>query len=171
MKKILITLLLGLLSLNLDAQHMKFNGVEMTGSLSSFVAKLKAKGWRDCYNESAANNPRITALEKSNWAGLNDVMIGVYATPKTKTTYLVIVNYICSQDEFYYCLENLKSSLTSVYGEPDVVDGDYVFYVDNNYELIGYIRLETKMEDGCLRCTYSDKKGFSLNEKEKQSDL
>ena len=148
MKKILFTLLLGLLSLNLYAQHMKFNGVEMGGTLNSFVAKLKAKGWRDCYNEEAARTPRITALKKSNWAGLDDVMIGVYATPKTKTTYMVIVFCKCDYTGFSDYLEHLKTSLTNVYGYPED-GGDFYWYdVVNGTELIGTILLSTERKDG-----------------------
>ena len=168
MKKLLISLLLCLFCLNISAQHMEFNGVEMTGSASDFVAKLKAKGWKDFYEKEAANDPRLTTLKKEIWASFKDVVACVCTTPKSNVVFTIILDI--PVNNFQISFESLKQSLIAKYGEP-LTDEDNCIMFGSGNPTIGCVILN-KLPDGeSITCSYLDLDGLAKNSKETQSDL
>lgn len=83
MKRFLATLLL-VLPMLLSAQHLKFMGIPLTGTITSFSTKLKAKGFTvSKYNKSA---PKGVRLFDGTFFG-NDASVYVYYDPRTSQVY------------------------------------------------------------------------------------
>lgn len=168
MKKNLVCLLLFVLSVNVSAQHMEFNGVEMTGAANEFVSKLKAKGWIDFYEKEAANDPRLTTIKKDSWASFKDVVACVCTTPKSKIVYAVVLDI--PVNNFNVSFEYLKQSLLSKYGEPISDEGNGIIFGSGNPR-IGFLVLNKLPSGNSITCTYFDLEGYSINKSETQSDL
>lgn len=95
-------------------EHMKFKGVEIDGSLSEMVTKLKAKGFTYLGAEDGI------AIMKGDFAGYRDCQIVVLSMKETGKVNAIGVAF--PEREDWSSLEGdydrLKSMLTEKYGEP-----------------------------------------------------
>lgn len=112
MKKTLLTFICFMLILTGFGQTkpMKFMGVGMNSTLSTFVSKLKGKGFTEDVNH---NKPNLVVM-KGVFAG-ERVKLEVRSAAKTHLIYNVSVFFNMST-QFTY--EDLKQRLTDKYGEP-----------------------------------------------------
>lgn len=93
MKKVAVFFACILLSLNINAQHLKFKGVEITGALSSMVGELKKMGYELISNDGSC---AILSGEFAN----EDCYLSVYATPSSKQVHTIVVSFE-KQDNWY----------------------------------------------------------------------
>lgn len=95
-------------------EHMKFKGVEIDGSLSEMVTKLKAKGFTYLGAEDGI------AILQGDFAGYRDCQIVVLSMKETGKVNAIAVAF--PNREEWSSLEGdydrLKSMLTEKYGEP-----------------------------------------------------
>ncbi|MBO7646815.1 MAG: hypothetical protein J6S56_01800 [Bacteroidales bacterium] len=112
MKKTLLTFICFMLILTGFGQTkpMKFMGVGMNSTLSTFVSKLKGKGFTEDVNH---NKPNLVVM-KGVFAG-ERVKLEVRSAAKTHLIYNVSVFFNMST-QFTY--EDLQQRLTEKYGEP-----------------------------------------------------
>ena len=112
MKKTILTIICFMLILTGFGQTkpMKFMGVGMNSTLSTFVSKLKGKGFTEDVNH---NKPNMVVM-KGVFAG-ERVKLEVRSAAKTHLIYNVSVFFNMST-QFTY--EDLKQRLTEKYGEP-----------------------------------------------------
>lgn len=144
MKKSLLFILCCLFSFTLFAQekHMEFKGTPINGTLSSFVQKMKTKGYKTILTENNA-----VALE-GEFIGKKAVIF-VIATPKTKMVWKVGVNlekkisWSSLKDEY----NTIKDSYIKKYGK---ASHSFERFDDPYYEGDGYELQALKME----KCTY-----------------
>ncbi len=118
MKKIII--LLTFLSITISSfaqesnEHLKFKGIPINGTLNSFVAKLKQKGFTHITTSDGV------AMLSGDFAAYKDCTIGAVALKNRDLVCKVAV--IFSSRETWSSLENnylsLKQMLTKKYGEP-----------------------------------------------------
>ena len=117
MRKILLLILMTV-ALFVNAQgHMTFKGIEIDGTVPEMVKKLEGKGYT-----KLPQMGEVTMLT-GTFTG-QDVMLGLYTTPVTKTVYGIMVIYMDNADSWALLsgkYEGLKERLTSKYGEPDEV--------------------------------------------------
>lgn len=155
MKKIILTLILVLFSSISYAQHMKFDGLSINGSITEFTTKLKAKGYT--IDPQSKNEPTGVRLFRGKYEGQR-VVAGVYYHPTAKTVMAVMVMYQCSsQDAQIKKVSQFLSEMIEKYGEdniehetggydePDDIwsveldDGTYSVIYDSDYdEVYGY---------------------------------
>lgn len=115
MKKILITIFAILFAICSFAQeHLTFKGVPIDGTLSSYVAKMKAKGF------SYLGSSNGVAMLKGDFAAHKSCTIAV-ATMQNKDLVSRIGVMFPEQDQWQYLYgdySELKELLTIKYGEP-----------------------------------------------------
>lgn len=111
MKKILATALfcIALIVGNAQTQPMKFLGIGMNSTMSTFISKLKGKG----FVEDASHSRPNYAVLKGTFAG-ERVKLEVRSAAKTHLVYKVDV-YFTLSTQFTYA--DLKGRLTNKYGE------------------------------------------------------
>ena len=185
MKKLFFMMLLCAISVCVSAQnHLTFKGVPIEGSLTSFVAKLQAKG----FTKISSNEER--AMMKGDFSGDSRTIL-IYATKTTKQVYAVCV--VLKESSSWSTLKSTyneyKSSLATKYGEGDSYENFLSPYKEGDgYEMIA-LRAEkclyaTTFEiasgtiaimiisanNGAVALYYTDKTNTKLSEKE-QKDL
>ncbi len=121
MKKLLIVLIL-LAGMNAAAQngHMMFKGIPIDGNLTTFVNKLKQKGFSVLQSENGV------AMLKGDFAGQKNCVVGVYEH-ESKIVNRVVVMFP-SKDTWTYLYNDyrdLKDMLTEKYGEPAGVQEEF----------------------------------------------
>jgi hypothetical protein len=111
MKKILLSALfcVSLLLSSAQTQPMKFLGVGMNSTMSTFVSKMKGKGFVEDVNHTKPNY----TLMKGTFAG-ERVKIEIRSAAKTHLVYSVNVFFNMST-QFTY--EDLQNRLSGKYGE------------------------------------------------------
>lgn len=118
MKKLFFFLAAALVSVSVLAEgHMKFKGVEITGKLPEVVKQLTDKG----YTKVSQDKDYVAMY--GSFTGQN-VVLGVYATPISKTVSRIAVIYPEGGDSWTILsnqYEGLKERLTNKYGEPSEV--------------------------------------------------
>ena len=117
-------------------EHMKFKGVEIDGSLSEMVTKLKTKGFVYLGAEDGI------AIMKGDFAGYRDCQIVVLSMKETGKVNAIGVAF--PEREDWSSLEGdydrLKSMLIEKYGEPSqVIERFNRDYVSNNQMRFYYI--------------------------------
>lgn len=121
MKQFLISLILSCFAVCGFAQeHLTFKGIPITGSMTSFCQKLKAKGF-----VQATNKPDRSFF-KGTFTG-KKVTVGVGATGNGRNVHSVVVLFDGSDDwkTLTSTYDYYKSLYTEKYGEPEV-------YTENN---------------------------------------
>ena len=108
-----------------ESEHLTFKGVPIDGTLSQYVAKMKAAGFSYLGEEDG------TALLKGDFAGFKGCTIGVSTLKSVNVVSQIAV--IFPEREDWSILENdynnLKAMLTEKYGEP----AEVVEKFDNKY--------------------------------------
>ena len=154
MKKLFFTMLLCVISISVSAQaHLTFKGVPIDGSLTSFVEKLKAKGFTSVVNNSDG------ATMKGNFGGkICKIRVGI--TKTSKKVYLVIVQV--EESDSWRTLKSTyneyKSLLTTKYGKGKSVECFFSPYEEGDGEEMNALRLRK-----CLyKTTFETSKGYVM---------
>ena len=184
MKKNLIILLLCLFVMSVPAQaeHLKFMGIPLTGTISQFQQKLVAKGVK--YDKAMSQQlPAGVRMFNGTFAGEKS-KIFVYYDPTSKVVYKAkaVSGYpsASSCDSKY---EDLKSMLSSKYSEAetgiDYQDGHEAYYyrVYDNGNPLGIIAVYVSYNlyaypmDNEVNIEYIDYINYLKNDDSKMNDL
>lgn len=117
-------------------EHMKFKGVEIDGSLSEMVTKLKTKGFTYLGAEDGI------AILQGDFAGYRDCQIVVLSMKETGKVNAVAVAFPDREEwsSLKGDYDRLKSMLTEKYGEPSqVIEKFNKDYVPDNWFRFHYI--------------------------------
>lgn len=145
MKNVLLFIICSLFFCNLSAQekHMEFKGIPINGTLSTFVQKMKVKGYKTVYTQDNA------VVMEGEFIG-KKADIYILATPKTKIVWKVGVNLEkeISWSSLKSEYNKIKESYMNKYGKPlhSFERFDEPYYEGDGYELQAL-----KME----KCTYT----------------
>lgn len=135
MKKIFLLCFLSL-SIFANAEHMKFKGVEINGSMKSFVKQMEEKGFTKVSDEGIG-------MMIGKFTG-QDVALGIYETPMSKQVSRVMVMYYGALiNESWDIISNqyhtLKGNLTEKYGKPtDVIEKFEYPYSEKDHPLFAF---------------------------------
>lgn len=173
MKKILFLLftLVSLCCQDGQAQHFKFMGIPIDGSIENFETKLKEKGFVNSIEYSKFN----TTAEKyydGMFAG-NDVLLMVRATPKSGLVYGVSVNYFkltekAAQGE----KERMEKAIAKKYKTvKKTVSPTISKFSVANGNIMVYYQTDEKLNKYLVSISYFDIKNTKISEKEKSDDL
>lgn len=184
MKKSLIILILSVLAMCLPAQaeHLKFMGIPLTGSITQFQQKLTAKGVK--YDKAMSQQlPAGVRMFNGTFAGEKS-KIFVYYDPSSKVVYKAkAVSGYPSASSCNTKYEDLKSMLSSKYSEAetdiDYQDGHEAFYyrVYNNGNPLGVIAVYVSYNlyaypmDNEVNIEYIDYANYLKNDDSKMNDL
>ena len=151
MKKIFLAIILFAATLVNAQGHMTFKGIEINGSLQDVAKQLESKGFTKVSIE------KDVASFVGTFTGQN-VLIGAYATPISKTVSRIAVIYPEGGDSWTILsnqYEGLKERLTSKYGEPDEVTEKF----DYPYSTSSYPLLAFEMEKALYRTRFKTENG------------
>lgn len=173
MKKILF-LLLTLVSLCCQegqAQHFKFMGIPIDGSIENFETKLKEKGFVNSVEYSKFNSTTRKHYD-GVFAG-KDVFLTVKITPKSKLVYCVSANHLkltekWAQEE----KERMKEAIAKKYNaeKQNVLPTMSKFGVENGNIMVSYQKVE-ELNKYIVSIIYFDIKNTYLCNKERKEDL
>lgn len=181
MKRFILSItLLVLPLLGMTQNHLTFLGVEIDGSMTSFVEKMKEKGFT-----FDSESDRITTMK-----GLftnKSVDLYIVSTPTTKKVYRVAVVY--PEKTSWSSIKSEYNDLKNAYKKKYTLDKDYNFFLTPYYEGDGYemqaVRLDKckyisffKTERGdimieiskfeCIKIVYEDDLNSQLDTQESQ---
>lgn len=168
--------------------HMKFKGIDIDGSFTSFISKLKATGG---YKDLRLDG-ELVGVEGS-FAGYSNVTIMPVKTAKTSTVWKVAV--FLDDSESWSTLKSqyrtLKENLSLKYGTPQ----SYEFFSDPYYEGDGYeiqalrkekctwvsffeaeegtvyVEITSTGYKGCVHIVYEDKANTAIKNAEKRTQV
>ena len=115
-----------------ETNHLEFKGIPIDGNMSSFLSKMNEKGFKTVTIQEEGT------ILSGQFAGEN-VDIIVYASPKSKTVYMVTV--VFPEKTSWYSLKsnfkNLENSLQGKYGHPTIQrkEFDNPYYEGDGYEM------------------------------------
>ena len=129
MKKLLTLLAATLLLSTSYAQHLKFKGIPLDGSLTEFVNKLKAKGF------TYAGTQNGTAYLSGDFAGYKNCTIRVDTHQGTNNVSIVLCVFPERETwaDAYSNYVTLKDFLTEKYGNPESIEE---FQKDNDSDFL-----------------------------------
>ena len=186
MKKSLIILMLSVLAICLPAQaeHLKFMGIPLTGTITQFQNKLAAKGV--AYDKKASAVAAVgTRIFNGKFAG-SKAEIVVWYDADTKIVYGAKAVYECfttnTRDNKY---DELKSMLSTKYSEESSEEGykdgleNYTLKVtdDYGYSLLGIISLYRTQglfpydDSYYVHVEYLDAENYNKNQNSMMNDL
>lgn len=176
MKKVALFFFVIMLSLTINAQHLKFMGIPIDGNINTFASKLASKGFSVSQkNKNAGVGLRIL---KGRFYD-RTVELWIEYTPSTKTVYCVQVLF--DHDSKTSCeslMKEIKNSIQNKYlneeeegktkGGHDITI--YHVYENKNYDTYylgdiytGISRDESYYSEYNLRLTYEDGKNRDKN--------
>lgn len=180
---ILLVLMISAALVPLQAQHLKFMGIPLTGTITQFQQKLAAKGVT--YDKTAsARSDKGTRIFKGSFAG-SEATIVVWYDVNTKIVHGAKAYYECystkSRDNKY---DELKSMLETKYAseiidtkQEDGLERLYITVTDDTGQyILGFIylyRFESQYSYGeyTVHVEYSDFKNSIKNQTNKMDDL
>ncbi len=139
MKKLIFTLALCFVVMNIMAQeHLSFKGIPITGSMTEFCQKLKAKGF-----VSMGSDNNIT-LFSGDFTGRN-AMVGVTATDDGKNVFAVTVLFDTSKEwnTLVNTYDYYKDLYIRKYGHPTISKEKNPAYSDSNTALMAEVHQGT----------------------------
>ena len=184
MRRILLFIVtLFIVTLSVNAQHMKFLGIPMNTNITNFSAKLKSKGYTIApKNKLAGTGLRIMEGRFYN----QNAELWISYTPSTKMVYSVrVVFWSDSEEVCKSFMEEIETSISEKYictyekgktkGGSDIdifyineVKGDEYVYIGDIY--IG-ISDDTSYYGYNLNLTYEDRINRLKNEESKSDDI
>lgn len=172
MKRITFIFAMAVIAINVMAEgHMKFKGVEIDGNIQSFERAMHKQGFSTSSKHSAYRGMQ-------GLFGGEDVVLWVYASPKTETMRAVTVIYGFDPSNGMKLKERydmMKGRLIKKYGIPTDVDvkDDIYCYCKWNFEYGGVILKAHSIEEirTAIGVTYWDRTGEEINEAERSEDL
>ena len=138
-------------------QHMKFMGIPINGTLTSFTKELKKKGFKHI---EAFDREQIKFFV-GNFAGYTDCLVyAIAASPEGSRVVGVVVTF--APDEQWSGLasqyETLKRRLTSKYGEPATCVERFQTYVQPHDD---FMRMQYLKSDKCeYECVFETEEGM-----------
>lgn len=186
MKKSIILLMLCLLAFccPVQAEHLKFMGIPLTGTITQFQQKLAAKGVT--YNKRASESAEVgVRCFNGSFAGSKANFV-VWYNPSTKIVYGAKAVYPCtSKKDRDQKFEELKSMLSMKYAEEsagsETKDGFEYYTINVTDEtgefLIGVITLYQSRGDypyddyDYVQVEYLDAENYMKNQDSKMNDL
>ena len=185
MRKMLLTLWTTLLVTFIQAQeHMTFKDIPMDCNLTTYISKLKAKGYKVVLEQEDA------AALSGTFAGKDDCTILVFGTATSKIVWKVIVDF--PERTTWSALKSeyntFKESYTNKYGQPESFEYfSKPYYEGDDYELqalrlkkctyssyyntpLGYISLQIH-KDQYIRVTYEDAINVKIKNDEKENAI
>lgn len=184
MKKSLVILVLSILAMSVPAQaeHLKFMGIPLTGTIAQFQKKLAAKGVS--YNKAASERAEIgTRLFTGKFAG-SKADIVVWYDADTKIVYGAKAVFECtSTSHRNKKYEELNRMLSSKYSEDylgndkldgfdclriTVMDGEYMLGMITLFQSDGEYRYDDVYY---VQVEYLDAQNYVKNENSKMNDL
>lgn len=180
MKKFL-TILLLMIALSANAQHLTFSGIPIDGNINAFSQKLAAKGYRVSKKNASLNFPN-TRLFEGNYMG-QKVELYVSYVKTSKIVYEVKVVYGDTQKSF--CdnfIEKIKASIETKYNgrfekeNSQMIGGEsaIVHYIYNPLDVyLGYITTSVCYHNFTYNSfiIYWDKKNGLTNNNEELDDI
>lgn len=169
-----------------QAQHMKFMGIPLTGTITQFQQKLAAKGVTHDKRLSALSD-KGTRVFKGSFAGSDATIVVMYSV-NTKIVYAAKAYYDCysttAREQKY---DELKSLLEQKYvaeskhiSEISEDDGHERFKItvtdDSRKIVLGYIRLHCMQDPvfssrSSVHVEYQDLTNYNKNQNNKMKDL
>ncbi|MCQ2274936.1 MAG: hypothetical protein MJZ86_09110 [Bacteroidales bacterium] len=183
MKKALLFILLSAFALTSFAQkeHLKFQGIPIDGSISSFNQKVASKGWT--YDSFLTKNaPMACNVYKGKYFSREATMAAYYTT-QTKTVFRVrVIINISTKNTMESVANELKNLLKKKFEnstlETTTSDEDYpltIIYIPNasGDTLVGAISILEKdyLSDYTLIIDFEDVINSEKDSDEKLSDL
>ena len=189
MKKSIILLIISIVALGIpmQAQHLKFMGIPLTGTITQFQSKLTAKGVK--YDKALSRElPAGSRAFTGTFAG-EKANIFVYYDPSTKIVYRAKAAIGCDTEGICdYKYDELKSMLSSkymdAYEESGYQEGheSYLYVIsqdvgDDLRDLVGTIGIYVSQSDFLypyeyyLHVDYTDYANSNKNSKSKMKDL
>ena len=142
MKKVIFVLMLFVgMTVSAQTDHLKFKGIPIDGTLTSFVNKLKQKGFTVQHTEKG------TAMLTGEFAAVKGCT-AVVTEHESGVVNRVAVMFP-SKDSWamlYHDYSNLKDMLTQKYGEPAAVEEEFQ---DRSYEMNDNDRMHEVRMDRC----------------------
>ncbi len=138
-------------------QHMKFMGIPIDGTLTSFTKELKKKGLKHI---ETFDREQIKFFV-GNFAGYTDCLVyAIAASPEGSRVVGVVVTF--APDEKWSGLasqyETLKRRLTSKYGKPATCVERFQTYVQPNDD---FMRMQYLKSDKCeYKCVFETEEGM-----------
>jgi len=143
MKKILLTLCVGLLTLAVQAQeHMTFKGVSMGCNITTFVSQLKAKGFTVNYEADKG------VILEGDFAGKSNCKVYVLPTKQSKMVWKVAVKF--PEQSSWYSIKSEYKSFKESYNNKYGKGRSYEYFSDPYYDGDGYELQALRLE----KCTY-----------------
>lgn len=189
MKKSFILLIISIVALCIpvQAQHLKFMGIPLNGTITQFQSKLTAKGVK--YDKTLSQDLSAgTRVFDGTFAG-EKAKIFVYYDPSTKIVYRAKAAIGCESESICdYKYNELKSLLSSkymdAYEESGYQDGheSYLFVISQDVgkdlrDLVGTIGIYVSQSDFLypyeyfLQIDYTDYANSNKSEESKMKDL
>ncbi|MCI6861870.1 MAG: hypothetical protein MR860_07770 [Prevotella sp.] len=178
MRKLLALLFL-MLTITCQAQHMKFMGIPIDGTINQFTQKLSTKGIK-----VHPNNARDSGIANREFYGQfmnKQAIIWVWFNPKTKIVYEVkVVLYGKNGDETQKMYDKVSEVIKNKYnvqstGTGELSDGtdSYYYIIQNDSEkIIGWVSLAREQDyDDWLSIFYTDAVNYKKNEASKYDDI
>lgn len=183
MKKTLLIILCCLFSTMIQAQneHLKFMGIELSGTISDFQTKLLAKGLR--VSPQSKQQPNGIRLYDGVFSG-EDAQIVVWYNPRSKEVYRAkaIINRY-GKDMVEQLMRNMERKLDAKYGtenkHSEKVEDDHLqkfvqhSYVEENGSIDLFIVSTgySSQTNFFLHIDYKDKENFTKNTQDEMDDL
>lgn len=174
MKKIvLIIIMLVLTCFNISAQtHLTFMGIPITGTRSTMIAKLKAKGFTEKTQEN-----KVGVELKGVYLGSN-VWLRIYNSNISKTINLIDIFFPKGYfKDLYEQYQSYRYELNTIYGKPTrILDepieeaieyGEYPTCATYYETSKGLVSLEISKEKYCVEISFQDKYNAEIMRKEK----
>lgn len=137
----IITALVFIFAVAIAAQeHLKFKGIEMTGSLSEFCSKLEQNGFE--YSDSQLDKKNTRIME----GNFTDRMVSAFITATSDCRQVVDVGVFMPDTESWQTLKAMfdeyKDLYTTKYGEPSVLSEKFLndIYDRPGWEMLGVVR-------------------------------
>ena len=177
MKRFVILLFVCLATLSVSAEHLKFKGIPLTGTITQFTAKLKAQGVTISPDNKTA--PNGTRWFTGSFYGQKANIFVYYDT----TSKIVYRAKACIENPKLEILKNtfyqITESIATKYGVSGIDDTDYgypskVCYLDNG--TIGlyytdYLDYKNYRQQYVLHIDYTDYESSTKNQKTLDSDI
>lgn len=178
MRKLLALLFL-MLTITCHAQHMKFLGIPIDGTINQFTQKLSTKGIK-----VHPNNARDSGINNRKFYGQfmnKQAIIWVWFNPKTKIVHTVkVVLYGKNYEETKQMYDAVSEVIKNKYNVKSTETGkltdgtdsyDYIIQNDSK-KAIGWISLAREHDyNDWLSIFYTDAVNYKKNEASKYDDI
>ena len=136
-----------------EEEHLTFKNIPISGSISSFISKMKEAGF------TLVEQIDDGAIMKGSFVGYSDCSVFVFCSSSSKTVWKVVAQ-LPSQSSWSSVksrYRDFKEKYTTKYGEPFK---NFEFFTDSYYEGDGYELQAMKLEKGYYSTYWKTERGF-----------